>query len=581
MSATILQKNSQVCSELPHKPLKNGKTKAKSKLPKPQEDIGDISIQLSTPKQLKMEKEPIKPIEGLYTQEFHPISRKKIFKDKLLCCKQNIPSLKLSKTLLQESISKEEDSSPFWTRSLQGMYRQLWLPTKTDLQDLDLSCSSTFLKSSKCPLRSCQMMTSKSLSQNWQKTSYRSLRFSQPDTTDLESTRFCRKIRFYPNKQQVELLNKSVGTSRYFYNKSVAYLNEHGVKGLLSLQNLRPLVLTNDKDIPDNSPISWQKEVPFDIRQGAIADAITAFKAALTNQKQGNIKTFHISFRSKKKAQSEAFRVNKSALNPEKMSFFSTRLKNKKKIRMRKRDRKKFLENECLDGDFIILKSKPGIWYLCLPRSKEKPIYENAVYKSVFLDPGVRTFQTFYSPDGVCGKIADDTRETENFNNEIQKIADRHDKLWSVSDQKETTSKTKKSLRRRCTLLRRKLKNKVNDLHWQTCSFLCDNFQNIFLPNFKVSEMVKGSPLGSSITRKMLQLSHGLFRERLLYYGKTRNRNVYIVSEHFTTKTCGACGNIQEMKAKKTYKCKACNTKIDRDYNGARNIALKLCSKFI
>jgi putative transposase len=218
---------------------------------------------------------------------------------------------------------------------------------------------------------------------------------------------------------------------------------------------------------------------------------------------------------------------------------------------------------------------------LCLPRSKEKPIFENAVYRSVFLDPGVRTFQTFYSPDGVCGKIADDERKNENFNKEIKRISDRHDKLWSISDQKETTSKTKKSLRRRCTLLRRKLKNKVNDLHWQTCSFLCDNFQNIFLPKFGVSEMVKGSPLGSSITRKMLQLSHGLFRERLLYYGKTRNRDVYIVSEHLTTKTCGACGNIQEMGAKKTYKCEACNVKIDRDYNAARNIALKLCSKFI
>jgi hypothetical protein len=52
------------------------------------------------------------------------------------------------------------------------------------------------------------------------------------------------------------------------------------------------------------------------------------------------------------------------------------------------------------------------------------------------------------------------------------------------------------------------------------------------------------------------------------------------LTQEFTSKTCGNCGNIDStLGGKKDYKCLNCDFEADRDHNGARNILIRYMSK--
>lgn len=549
--------NSQKSLESPKKPCGCGASRAKSKQPLPKEDTeGTVSK-----KSLRRPKETSSMLES------HQQNNKKIWKDKLPCCNLNTLTMKLSPTLDQESTLRGKDCKPFWNSRFEDVYRQLWWPTETGLPDLPSNSLNSSSNNITLHWKSCQAKIMNNQSTNLPKTSWLSLQFSPPVTTAPENTMFSRKLRIYPNKEQRALFQKCLGAYRYFYNKTNSFIKESMSRKedvRLSLPALRSHIMKSDKDISSSDSEHWQKDVPYDVRQEAISDNITAWKTNFKKQKMGLIKSFRVGFKSKKQT-SQMFRVNKKALNIITMTIFVKRLNKKGKLRMRKRDISKYLEDGTLDGNFLVMKTKPDYWYLCLPRKKNLPVYDEPRYKAVFLDPGVRSFQTFYSPEGTYGHIT--------CSKEIKKLSKRHDNLQSISST--CNSKTKRHMNQRMAKLRHKMKNIVNDLHWKACSFLCSNFETIVIPPFKVSDMVSGSPLGSKVTRSILSLSHGKFQERLRYFA-TKTQRYYLVScEGYTTKTCGRCGNIQEMQGDKVYNCKSCSASIDRDVNGARNLCLR------
>ena len=432
-----------------------------------------------------------------------------------------------------------------------------------------------------------------------------------------------RKFRIYPNQEQKQLFSKCFGTSRYFYNKSVAYINqcyeqrkaefeacghcvfiqrkqrktEEGTKNEyeecpclsqklegrwtcekhkdnalpwrlnVSLPSIRPNVMTSDKDCPED--LKWTQDVPYDTRQMAIKDTVKAYKTSVALMSSGHIKHFQLGFRTKK-SPNAMFWVNPKAMND--LDIFASRLpKNKRRIRLRRRQRKQF-QSLLPKGvtDFTKIVRQSGAYYLVVSYTQEKEAAEGPKKSVVSLDGGVRTFQSGYTLDGQCFQFG------EKHKNNVKQLHKRIDQLTSARSKLSGKTKTKSNLQKRTRELHKKVKDVVSDLHVQSAVFLAKNFQTIILGRFDSGRILKGNQLANSINRMLGTLSHYRFRIKLKELCEKHGSTLVVQEESYTTKTCGHCGKINNNVGRsETFECPHCKLTADRDFHAARNICIK------
>jgi transposase len=212
----------------------------------------------------------------------------------------------------------------------------------------------------------------------------------------------------------------------------------------------------------------------------------------------------------------------------------------------------------------LIYKQDIDRFYLTVPETQRfvpKPKRE-----FIALDPGVRTFMSFYDGQSF-GEIGKDvSQKLYNINLQIDKLKSRR-----------THAKGYKKLKLKLTIarLQARIKNIVKDLHYKTRNFL-NQYKYIILPKFNVSQMIKNLP--PIVKRMMLDLAHFKFKTRLAQQS-SKNRKVILCNEAWTSKTCTGCGTLNNtLGTKKLFKCPSCELCIDRDFNGARNILLRVLS---
>ena len=135
----------------------------------------------------------------------------------------------------------------------------------------------------------------------------------------------------------------------------------------------------------------------------------------------------------------------------------------------------------------------------------------------------------------------------------------------------------RRAILRRVVHLRTKAHNRVKDMHNKTTNFLVSNFDTILLPTFNTKQMVKrdGRKINKSVARSLNALSHYAFKQHLIHACERTGVTLHIVDEAYTTKTCGKCGELNDVGSNKKYTCEHCHIVLDRDMNAARNIGIK------
>ena len=338
------------------------------------------------------------------------------------------------------------------------------------------------------------------------------------------------------------MLKQWFGVSRFVYNTTIKYLEQPGTKA-----NWMAIKTEIIHSLPD-----WAKPVPFQIKSMAIKDACLAVKAAKKGfGKDGLIR--QCKFRSRKDTKQSIF-VPKTAIKD--CGIYHSILG--------KCQLKEALPNAFSDGRVTLAY---GEYYLVVSEEVQPSQTDNQG-RMVALDPGVRTFMTFFSEDSY-GWLGNDS------NLFIQKLCFKLDQL--VSRLSSSPSQQKRRLKKATDRLRCQIKNLVKELHHKVARFLVDNFDVILLPTFETSQMVSKSrrKLRSKSVRQMLTLSHYEFKTFLKWKAWEMSKTVIDCNEAYTSKTVSWTGEIVKIGGARTIKSPMTGGKMNRDLNGARGIFLR------
>jgi putative transposase len=347
------------------------------------------------------------------------------------------------------------------------------------------------------------------------------------------------KYKLNPNEEQIVLLNKHIGASRFTYNlaletKQIAYA---GNKHNLSCFELHAQL----KELKEECP--WLKELNSQSLQQSITNLDRAYTAFFKGQ--NSFPKF------KKKSNGGSFNIPQRVI-----------VENGKLIipKFTKKNGINIILHRPLKGEIrqaTISRTPTGKYFvsiLCEIGEQNKDKSKIKEETTIGIDLGIKDFAI--------------TSNGEVFENPkyLRKAQDKLKYLQSKYS-KNKGKKTKQKLAKQ----HEKIVNKRKDFLHKVSTKLVRENQTICLENLNVSGMIKNHNLAQAIS----DVSWSTFVNMLEYKGEWYGVNILKIGRfEASSKTCSNCGNSnKELTLKdREWTCVKCKTVHDRDVNAAINI---------
>jgi putative transposase len=236
-------------------------------------------------------------------------------------------------------------------------------------------------------------------------------------------------------------------------------------------------------------------------------------------------------------------------------------------------------------GDVRFTRDRLGRWGAVVQRVvvNPKPRRPLEQRKTVFLDPGSRAGNTYYSPDtaetgaylegsGGFGRIMGLCLKLD------ASIAQR-----SARPEMDPSSRFVKEQVKREYRIRERIRNLVNDGHKRMAKDLTSRFDTVVIPVFETQRMVRKPihpndlirKINSKTARSLMTMAHYRFREYLKHRCAVDGAEFVLATEEYTTKACPYDGMCMDVGSSKTFRCTHCGFTADRDEKAAMCLAVK------
>ena len=360
------------------------------------------------------------------------------------------------------------------------------------------------------------------------------------------------KFRIYPNKEQLELLNKSFGCSRFIYNYYLSKIKNNGYQNAYA----------NIQDYVNN----LKYEYPFLQEVDSIIIRKTLF------QMDDNLKKFYNNgfgypkYKSKFDKHSYTTSAiirnykNKIYSNVE-LDLVNKRIKLPKLKWLKIRGYRNIKEINGKIVNATISRDINGKYYVAV-------LYDLVDVKNhdfmprniVGIDLGIKKLLTL--SDG----------ETYENNKYILKYEKRITRMQRELSRKEKRSNNYYKCKKKLAILYSKLKNARKYYLHEITKKITDEYDVITCEGLKTKNMI----IKKEFSKIISDASFAEIIRQLAYKSKYKQKLFYqIDAYHPSSQECSVCGNIDKTYKdlnKRVYKCHSCNHTQDRDLNASINI---------